>query len=146
MLRRITRRFSEELVRKLTPHQYFITQGKGLERPYTGEYWDCRDIGTYHCIVCTQPLFHSQQKFFPDTGHCAFWGTQEEAVKTQEESEVQCAKCSAHLGTLSEDGPVPTGLHYQIKSGALKFEPMPWFEVPPTKRQRKEVKGRVRKK
>ena len=41
----------------LTPHQLWITQGKGTERPYTGEYWDNKDPGHYECVVCANKLF-----------------------------------------------------------------------------------------
>lgn len=41
----------------LTPHQFWLTQGKGMERPYTGDFWDNKDIGHYECVVCTSKLF-----------------------------------------------------------------------------------------
>lgn len=41
----------------LTPHQYWITQGKGMERPYTGDFWDNTDVGHYECVVCSNKLF-----------------------------------------------------------------------------------------
>jgi hypothetical protein len=41
----------------LHPHQYWITQGKGTERPFTGDHWDRKDVGHYECVVCTNKLF-----------------------------------------------------------------------------------------
>ncbi len=41
-----------ELRDRLTPEQYQVTQHAGTERPFTGEYHDTTDDGTYHCIVC----------------------------------------------------------------------------------------------
>lgn len=41
----------------LTPHQLWLTQGKGMERPYTGDFWDNKDLGHYECIVCSNKLF-----------------------------------------------------------------------------------------
>lgn len=41
----------------LTPHQYWITQGKGNERPFTGKYHDHKEIGSYACAVCHSELF-----------------------------------------------------------------------------------------
>lgn len=43
---------NEELKSRLTPLQYYITQGKGNERPFTGEYWWTKDVGTYKCVCC----------------------------------------------------------------------------------------------
>ena len=50
----IMRRFSTKLL--LSPHQYFVTKGKGPERPYTGDYWWVKDVGSYHCIVCDSKI------------------------------------------------------------------------------------------
>jgi len=41
----------------LHPHSYWITQGKGSERPFTGEHWDRKDVGHYECVVCSSTLF-----------------------------------------------------------------------------------------
>ena len=47
----------EFLKNKLTPHQFYITQGVGTERPFTGEHWWTKDVGTYSCVCCSQRLF-----------------------------------------------------------------------------------------
>lgn len=48
----------KEVIRdKLTPMEYYITQGKGTERSHTGDYWDNQKVGVYACKVCTQRLF-----------------------------------------------------------------------------------------
>ena len=41
----------------LDPHTYWITQGKGTERPFTGKYWDTKDHGHYECVVCANTVF-----------------------------------------------------------------------------------------
>jgi hypothetical protein len=47
----------EKITNKLTPMEYYITQDKGTERPFTGDYWDTNKVGVYSCKVCTQRLF-----------------------------------------------------------------------------------------
>ena len=47
----------KELKERLTPEQFYVTQERGTERPFTGEYWNHKEKGTYHCIVCDEKLF-----------------------------------------------------------------------------------------
>ena len=55
-------RAREEAVKeRLTPIQFFVTQGMGHERPFTGDYWWTKDVGTYSCVTCTQKVFMSHQ-------------------------------------------------------------------------------------
>eukprot|EP00344_Euplotes_crassus_P008419 CAMPEP_0197009824 /NCGR_PEP_ID=MMETSP1380-20130617/51687_1 /TAXON_ID=5936 /ORGANISM="Euplotes crassus, Strain CT5" /LENGTH=183 /DNA_ID=CAMNT_0042431331 /DNA_START=72 /DNA_END=623 /DNA_ORIENTATION=- len=37
----------EDRKQSLTPHEFYIIQGKGMERPFTGKYWWVKDMGTY---------------------------------------------------------------------------------------------------
>jgi hypothetical protein len=46
-----------DLKKRLSPLEYNVTQEKGTERPFTGEYWDNKDTGIYSCIVCDNELF-----------------------------------------------------------------------------------------
>lgn len=41
----------------LSPHVFWLTQGKGMERPYTGDYWFTKEVGHYQCLTCSNKLF-----------------------------------------------------------------------------------------
>ncbi|XP_070126431.1 methionine-R-sulfoxide reductase B3 isoform X3 [Equus przewalskii] len=47
----------QELRKRLTPLQYHVTQEKGTESAFEGEYIRHKDPGIYKCVVCGTPLF-----------------------------------------------------------------------------------------
>jgi peptide-methionine (R)-S-oxide reductase len=120
----------EEWRRELTPEQYHVTREKGTERPFSGEYENTKDAGTYVCVACGNPLFSSETKYDSGSGWPSFYQPlSKESVATEsdnrhfmERTEVLCSRCDAHLGHVFDDGPQPTGQRYCMNSVALKLE------------------------
>jgi peptide-methionine (R)-S-oxide reductase len=114
----------------LSPEVYQIARQKGTERPFTSAFETSKEVGTFHCAACGNPLFKSTAKFESGCGWPSFFEpiTKGSIIYLPDNSlgmqrtEVECGKCKAHLGHVFEDGPPPTGLRYCINGVVLSLE------------------------
>jgi peptide-methionine (R)-S-oxide reductase len=115
---------------KLTPEQYRVARERGTERAFTGEYWNTKTDGVYHCVCCGLPLFDAREKFDSGCGWPSFWDAVIKDNVTlrpddghgMHRTEVVCSRCDAHLGHVFDDGPPPTHQRYCINSASVKLE------------------------
>ncbi|WP_300344729.1 peptide-methionine (R)-S-oxide reductase MsrB [Nesterenkonia sp.] len=118
---------------RLTDLEYHVLREGGTERPYTGEYWDNKEPGTYFCRACGAELFDSETKFDSRCGWPSFYQPAEGSNVTylkdtsmgMQRIEVRCGSCDSHLGHVfeGEGFNTPTDLRYCINSVSMTFQP-----------------------
>ncbi|MAQ54447.1 MAG: peptide-methionine (R)-S-oxide reductase [Chloroflexi bacterium] len=113
----------------LTAEEKYIIEHKGTERPFTGEYDDFYESGSYICRKCNAELYRSADKFDAHCGWPAFDKEVLGAVRHLPDSdghrtEVECANCGGHLGhVFMGEGFTPTNARHCINSISMKFVP-----------------------
>ncbi len=121
-----------EMLAKLSPEQFRVTQESATERPGTGAYLHNKEAGIYVDIVSGEPLFASSDKFDSACGWPSFTKPIESAHVNELHdtthgmirTEVRSAHGDSHLGHVFPDGPRDKGgLRYCINSASLRFVP-----------------------
>ena len=92
---------------KLSDEERRIIEDKGTEPPFSGEYDNFRQDGTFVCRRCNAPLFSAKTKFDAGCGWPAFDQNFPNAVSRLPDpngirTEIECAHCGAHLGHVFE--------------------------------------------
>lgn len=115
---------------RLTDIERYVMEQKGTERPFTGEYYDFFEEGTYVCKRCGTALYRSNDKFRSGCGWPSFDDEIKGAVRRildadGRRTEIQCAKCGAHLGhVFIGEGFTPKDTRHCVNSVSLKFVPL----------------------
>lgn len=113
----------------LTAFESYVINDKGTEKPFTGEFNEKKDAGTYVCRKCGSALYRSQDKF---ASHCG-WPSFDDAIPGAVLSvpdadglrtEIVCNNCKGHLGhVFVGEGFTSKNTRHCVNSVSMMFEP-----------------------
>ncbi|XP_064511827.1 methionine-R-sulfoxide reductase B3 isoform X5 [Pseudopipra pipra] len=112
----------EELRKRLTPLQYHVTQEKGTESAFEGEYTHHKAQGIYKCVVCGTPLFKSETKF-DSNSESTRTGLNYSHQLRQHFCFIRPAMCPAVLQSLGAAAPGPEMCCLSAAAGGQQLDP-----------------------
>jgi peptide-methionine (R)-S-oxide reductase len=118
---------NERKYNELSPDERYVIESKGTERPFSGEYDDFFEAGTYTCRRCSAELYRADDKFDAHCGWPAFDQEIPGAVNRLPDPdgqriEIECAKCGGHLGhVFLGEGLTERNARHCVNSLSMKF-------------------------
>lgn len=111
----------------LSEEERFVIERKGTEPPFSGEYDNFYEPGTYVCRRCDAELYLSNDKFDANCGWPAFdKNTRDSVTRLPDQdgrrTEITCANCEGHLGhVFIGEGFTETDTRHCVNSLSIKF-------------------------
>ena len=121
---------------ELSAQEAQVIVDKGTERPFSGEYEEFWEPGTFICKRCNAPLYKSDSKFDARCGWPSFDDDISDAVRRTTDAdgrrtEITCANCDGHLGhVFMNEGFTPKNTRHCVNSISMVFIPE-GEELPP---------------